>query len=167
MSKCAWLVDMGYVVKTAKKVGMKIDYVAAVQVLQERYEHAEAFLFNGYDDAIGIPAGLKGFYQAMEKQGMAVRLHPMTGDAAAGTHRQRRVDVDFASHAVWQSSLPDVGSLVLTTGDQDMIPAVELCRLQLGVEVVLFTFAQDVSQSLINCANDQMLFENYRAQLGR
>lgn len=167
MSECAWLVDMGYVVKAAKKSGMKLDYVLGRQLLSSRYGPAAVFLFNSYDHAYGIPDGLKKFYHAMEQQGMVVCLHPMSGDSAAGTHRQSRVDVDLASHAVWQASLGDTKKVVLTTGDQDMVPAAKLCQDKFNVQIVLFTFRSDVSRNLADLADEQLFFEDHRGELDR
>lgn len=167
MGRSAWLVDMAYVVKAAKKTGLKVDYVAAREVVAERYGDVDAFLFNSYDEAYGIPDGLKAFYYAMEQQGMVVRLHPMTGDASAGSHRQRRVDVDLACHAVWQASLGGVDRLVLTTGDQDLIPAVEMCRHRFGMALTLLTFRYAVSHALVDAVDEQILFEDHRDRLER
>ena len=167
MSECAWLVDMGYVVKVAKKINMKLDYVAGRDLLSNRYGSNAAFLFNSFDESFGIPDGLKRFYHAMEQQGMVVRLHPMSGNTGTGDHKQRRVDVDFASHAVWQASPNDVKRVVLTIGDQDMVPAVKLCQDKLGVQVVLFTFRANVSKTLADLANEHLFFEDHRSQLDR
>jgi uncharacterized LabA/DUF88 family protein len=167
MSECAWLVDMGYVVKVAKMINMKLDYVAGRDFLSNRYGSTATFLFNSVDESFGIPDGLYRFYHAMEQQGMTVCLHPMSGDISAGDHRQRRVDVDFASHAVWQASVNDVKTVVLTIGDQDMVPAVKLCQDKLGVQVVLFTFRRNVSKALTDLANEHLFFEDHRGQLDR
>ena len=165
MSDCVWLVDIGYVVKAAKKSDMKLNYIAARDLLTRHYGSVSAYLFNSIDYAYGIPAGLQAFYNTMTNQGMVVRLHPMSGDSAAGSHRQRRVDVDFACHAVWQASLPETRVLVLTTGDQDMVPAAELCKNQFGVEIILFTFNSDVSSALAGFADQSIRFENFRSEL--
>ena len=167
MGTCAWLVDMGYVVKTAKKSGMRLDYVLAREVLEDRFGETRAFLFNSFDESFGIPDGLRAFYHAMEQRGMTVRLHPMTGAADTGTHRQRRVDVDLAAHAVWQASRSEVDVVVITTGDQDLVPAAALCRERFGKEMVLFVFRHDVSRALQEAVDDQMFFEDYREQLSR
>lgn len=167
MAQAAWLVDMAYVVKAAKKDRMKIDYVSARRLLAERYGSVSCFLFNSFDDALGVPPGLDAFYKAMEAQGMIVCLHPMSGDTAEGTHRQRRVDVDIACHAVSQAASGTVDPIILTTGDQDLIPAVVMSREQFRVSVVLFTFGHSVSHELSAAASDHLLFENFRAQIER
>lgn len=167
MIKAAWLVDMGYVVKAAKVSGMRVDYLVAQGILAARYGSVRTFLFNSYDAKFGIPAGLKGFYTAMEHRGMVVRLHPMSGGASGEPHKQRRVDVDVACHAVWQATSGGVDHLILTTGDQDLIPAVEMCRSTFGKAVVLFTFRDNVSDELVRAADEQMLFEDFRSELER
>ncbi len=167
MSECAWLVDMGYVVKAAKESNMKLDYLAGRHLLTNRYGSTAVFLFNSLDQSYGIPDGLKKFYDAMEQQGMVACLQPMSGDPNTGDHRQRRADVDFASHAVWQASLGDVKRVVFTTGDQDMTPAAKLCQDKFGVQIVLFTFRRNVSKALTDLANEHLFFEDHRSQLDR
>jgi uncharacterized LabA/DUF88 family protein len=158
-------VDIGYVVK-ASEGKFKLDYVAAEQLLSEQLGPVSSFLFNGYDLDFGIPAGLQRFYTAMKQHGMQVRLHPMqTGPA--GLNRQRRVDVDFSAHLVWQASRPDVGTLVVTTGDQDFVPAVELVRREFGKRVVLFTYGTMVHHDLIAMADEWWQFERYESRLAR
>ncbi len=61
-------------------------------------------------------AGARALWRAT---GMTVSLSPMSGTPGMGDHRQRRVDVDLASHLVWQASLPQIQRIVVTTGDQD------------------------------------------------
>lgn len=146
---------------------MKLDYIAAEQFLSNRYGSTATFLFNSLDQLYGIPDGLKKFYRAMERHGMVVCLQPMSGDPTSDDHKQRRADVDLASHAVWQASLDDVKTVVLTTGDQDMTPAVKLCQDKFGVRIVLFTFRRNVSKALVDLANGHLFFEDHRSQLDR
>lgn len=167
MNKTAWLADMGYVVKTARKGLFRLDYVSARRLLQEYFGSVSAFLFNGFDPSFGIPEGLKKFYQAMEHQGMQVRLHPMSGDPSAGDHRQRRVDVDIAAHLVWQATLPVVETVVITSGDQDLLPAVAIAKEQFGKRIVLFTYGRDVHTELRLLADVQLVFEDHRNRLER
>lgn len=162
----AWLVDMGYVVKTAP-ARFKLDYIAARALLSAEFGAVSAFLFNGYDEGFGIAPGLRGFYQAMEQQGMMVRLHPMGRDAALGDHRQRRVDVDVAAHMVWQASLSTVERLVLTSGDQDFLPAIEVVRDKLRKEVVLFAYTANVHKALHAAAGRSIHFEDHEQRLAR
>ena len=123
MNTAAWLVDVGYVVKASEGL-FRLDYVRARRLVEERCGSTGAFLFNGYDVAYGIPAGLQAFYETMRQHGMEVRLQPMQSgapgaiDPGTQANRQRRVDVDLGAHLVWQASLADVETLVVTTGDQ-------------------------------------------------
>jgi len=161
----AWLVDVGYVVKASEGV-FRLDYVGAHRLLEERWGRTEAFLFNGFDPAYGISDGLKRFYTAMEKHGMHVRLQAMESDPG-GSNRQRRVDVDLSAHLVWQASLDSVSTLVLSAGDQDFLPAVEIVREQFGKRVALFTYKQSVHNELVECADEWWLFEDEAARLAR
>ena len=167
MAKAAWLVDMGYVVKTSGKGLFKIDYVSAANVLSARLGGTKPFIFNGFDANQGIPTGLQGFYHAMEAQGMTICLHPMTGDAGAGTHVQRRVDVDIAAHLIWQCSLPSIENVVLTTGDQDFIPAIELAKREFGKRVLLFSFNRNVHGDLRKLVDEHLLFEDHEKEIAR
>jgi uncharacterized LabA/DUF88 family protein len=94
----------------------------------------------------------------MQAQGMQVRLQPMES-GPPGTNRQRRVDVDFSAHLVWQASLPQVTTLVLTTGDQDFVPAVELVRREFQKHVLLFSYEKMVNQDLIAAVNTWWQFD--------
>lgn len=167
MSSSAWLVDMGYIVKAAKESSMRLDYMATESWLAGKYGSTRTFLFNSYDVHYGTPSGLQAFYDAMTRRGSVVRLHPMRGGIGDEPHRQRRVDVDIASHAVWQAATAGVDRLVLSTGDQDLIPAVEMCRDELGVSVVLLTFLHNVSRELAGVVDEHLLFEDYRQELER
>jgi uncharacterized LabA/DUF88 family protein len=164
VNQSAWLVDVGYVVKASEGI-FRLDYVQAHRIVGERCGPARAFLFNGYDEAYGIPAGLQAFYEAMRQYGMVVRLQPMESGLQA--NRQRGVDVDLAAHLVWQAGLAEVETLVVTTGDQDLIPAVEVARERLGKRVVLFTYRRSVSHELIDRADEWWCFEDEQARLAR
>ena len=165
MDTTVWLVDVGYVVKASEGI-FRLDYVETDKFLHERCGPVRAFLFNGYDNAYGIPPGLQGFYDAMTQYGMTVRLQPMGSDTP-GTNRQRRVDVDLSAHLVWQASLEGIQSLVLTTGDQDLVPAVEIVREQYGKRVILLTYRRNVHRELIELANEWWLFEDQEERLAR
>ncbi len=160
-----WLVDVGYVVK-ASEGKFKLDYIKAERFLAETCGPVEVFLFNGIDAAYGIPTGLQAFYDAMKQRGMQVRLQPMQS-GHPGTNRQRRVDVDFSAHMVWQASLPGIETLVITTGDQDFVPAVSLVRSQMGKRVILFTYDGTVHRDLIAAADEWWRFDEKEARLAR
>jgi uncharacterized LabA/DUF88 family protein len=166
VNTAAWLVDVGYVVKASEGL-FRLDYVRARRWVEERCGPARAFLFNGYDEAYGIPAGLQAFYDEMERQGMEVRLQPMDSRSGTQANRQRRVDVDLAAHLVWQAGLQSVETLVVTTGDQDVVPAIEVVRERMGKRVVLFTYRRNVSHELVELADEWWLFEDKEARLAR
>jgi len=165
MISAAWLVDVGYVVK-ASDGRFKLDYLRAAALLQARCGAVQAFLFNGVDPAYGIPPGLRRFYDLMQDHGMQVHLHPMEA-GPGGTNRQRRVDVDFSAHLVWQAGLPAVTTLILTTGDQDFVPAVTLVRREFGKRVILFTYDTTVHHDLAAAASEWWKFEDEEAHLAR
>ncbi len=166
MAQAAWLVDVGYVVK-ASEGRFKLDYVQTERLLAEQGGRVRSFLFNGVDPAYGIPPGLARFYDAMTAHGMQVRLHPMQSLGPSGSNRQRRVDVDFSAHLVWQASLPEISTLFLTTGDQDFVPAVELVRSQFHKRVVLFTYDAMVHHDLIGCVDRWWKFEDEATRVAR
>ncbi len=163
MCQVVWLVDMGYVAK-ASEGKFRLDYVEAEELLKEALGPTRTYLFNGFDPAYGIPPGLQAFYDAMRKCGMEVRLHPMES-GPPGVNRQRRVDVDFGAHLVWQASLPEIETIVITAGDQDFVPAVVLARNELGKRVILFTYEAVVHQDLIACVDEWWQFEEEEKRL--
>jgi uncharacterized LabA/DUF88 family protein len=161
-----WLVDIGYLVKVGSH-RFKLDYAKASSFLGDRYGPVETWLFNGYDRELGIPDGLQRFYDAMRQDGMHVRLHPMCGSPQSRDHRQRRVDVDIAAHLVWQAHVPGVRTLVLTTGDQDFLPAFALIREQTDKRLVLFSYDEHVSAELVEAADEYLLIDAHREALSR
>jgi len=164
VNTAAWLVDVGYVVKASEGI-FRLDYLQARNVIAARCGPTRALLFNGYDEAYGIPAGLQAFYDAMRAQGLEVRLQPMQpGDQA---NRQRRVDVDLAAHLVWHASQGTVETMVVTTGDQDLIPAIEVVREHMHKRVILFTYRRNVSRELVDRADEWWLFEDEEDRLAR
>ena len=165
MHGATWLVDVGYVVGASEGL-FRLDYVQAQRLLQRRFGPVQSWLFNGYDAAYGISDGLRAFYDAMKAHGMVVRLQPMES-GLAGSNRQRRVDVDLGAHLVWQASRSGIETLVLTSGDQDLVPAVEIARERLHKKVILFTFQRNVSKELAESVDDWWLFEDERQQLVR
>lgn len=164
--RTVWLVDIGFVVKVGSQ-RFKLDYIATEKWLNDRYGPVTTFLFNGYDPTYGIPDGLNRFYTAMRSAGMTVCLHPMSGRAGFGDHRQRRVDVDMTAHLVWQASLPEVERVVLTTGDQDFLPAVHIVRERCQKQVVLLCYDQDVSADLKQVSDELLFLDDIRTEVIR
>jgi uncharacterized LabA/DUF88 family protein len=165
MPSTAWLVDVAYVVKAAS-VRFKLDYLRARHFLTRRFGPIESFLFNGYDESFGIPPGLGAFYEAMRHEGFGVRLHPMDGTPGQ-RHRQRRVDVDIAAHLVWQASRPEIQRVVLTSGDQDFVPAVTLASQTLATPIVLFAYRLHVHRELVDAVDDSIVMDDYEGDLAR
>jgi uncharacterized LabA/DUF88 family protein len=144
----------------------KLDYIKARQFLEGTIGPTHVILFNGFDPEYGIPAGLQAFYDSMRYRGMEIRLQPMQS-GPPGTNRQRRVDVDLSAHLVWWATLPEIQTLVLSTGDQDFVPALELVRTVLKKQVVLFTYDVMVHHDLVASADEWWHFEQQEAQLAR
>lgn len=161
----SWLVDVGYIVK-ASEHRFRLDYVEAEKFLQERFGAIQSYIFNGIDPAYGIPSGLQAFYDAMARYGMHIRLQPMQS-GPPGTNHQRRVDVDLSAHLIWQAARTEHGTVVLSTGDQDFIPAVELARCELGARIVLFTYSVQVHHDLTNVVDEWIHFEDFSDRLAR
>jgi uncharacterized LabA/DUF88 family protein len=168
MPRSAWLVDMGFVVKAAREGNrFKLDYVAARRFLEQRLGRTDGFLFNSIDAALGVPPGLRAFYTAMERQRFAVRLLEMTGEVAAGTHRQQGVDEALSAEFAKQAALPEVGAIVLTSGDRHFLPAVEAARDVHRKRVVLFAYDVNVSGQLKAAVDAFWPFEDYEGALSR
>lgn len=165
MANTAWMIDMGYVV-SASAGKFKLDYLKARQFIQSRFGSVNGFIFNGVDSEYGMPAGLESFYGTMASQGFDVRLQPMES-GPPGTNRQRRVDVDLCAHLIWQASLGGIETLVLTTGDQDFLPAVELVRTKMKKRVVLFAYDAKVSKELIASVDEVLTFEDHEKAVSR
>lgn len=168
MARNVWLVDMGFVVKAATDGDrFKLDYLAARDFLEARLGKTDAYLFNSIDSSLGVPPGLKAFYEIVKRQGFVVRLIEMTGDPAAGTHRQRGVDEALISQLAMSAGKPDVASLVLTSGDAHFVPAVEDARHSHGKRVVLFGYDVNVSAHLKAAVDEFWSFEDREASLAR
>ncbi|NUP98668.1 MAG: NYN domain-containing protein [Armatimonadetes bacterium] len=166
MTPVVWLVDMGYVIKASEGL-FKLDYAKAQGVLRHELGPVQSWLFNSYNSHSGVEPSMEGFYRLMEEQhGMRVRLQPLGWDSH-GAVAQRRVDVDLASTMVWLASRPELRSIVLTTGDQDFIPAVELVIEEYDREVILFSYDRYVSGELADAVDEHWLFEEFEARLAR
>ncbi|NCO41916.1 MAG: hypothetical protein COZ06_09005 [Armatimonadetes bacterium CG_4_10_14_3_um_filter_66_18] len=168
MSQNAWLVDMGFVVKAATDGRrFKLDYLAARSFLVDRLGPTDAYLFNSIDPSFGVPAGLEAFYAAVERQGFRVRLIEMTGDRAAGTHRQQGVDEALIDQFTACADTPDSESLVLTSGDAHFVRVVEDVRHASGTRVILFGYDVNVSAQLKAAVDEFWPFEAHESLLAR
>lgn len=166
MNKVVWLVDIGYVVR-ASEGKFKLDYIKAERFLSELLGPTQTFLFNVFDPAIGIQPGLRAFYDAMSRQGMSILLHPTQLSGSTPRQRTCRLDTDFAAHLVWQSGLPQVDCVVLTTGENDFVPPIDLARNQLGKRLILFSYNALVPYELATAVTEWWQFEYVADQVMR
>jgi uncharacterized LabA/DUF88 family protein len=89
----------------------------------------------------------------MQNAGFVVKLHPMEGE------KQKQTDVAIGSYTVWRAAKGD--NIVLSSGDIDFLPAVELVRQETDRSVILFTYNFGVHEELIDAASVHWLFEDY------
>ncbi len=162
----AWLVDIGYVVR-ASEGKFKLDYLKAERFLQETCGPTRTFLFNVFDPTLGIQPGLRAFYDAMSRQGMTILLHPAQLQGSQPRTHQCRLDVDFSAHLLWQAGLPFVETVVITTGEADFVPPVELARAECAKRVILFSYNALVPYELASVANEWWQFEYLAEQVMR
>lgn len=168
MCRNVWLVDMGFVVQAATDgERFKLDYVAARRFLEQRLGKTDAQLFNSIDSSFGVPRGLEAFYEVVERQGFTVRLIQMTGDPAAGTHRQQGVDEALIAELAAAAARPEIASIVLTSGDAHFVPAVEEARHVHGKKTILFGYDVNVSARLKAAVDEFWPFEAHEAGLSR
>lgn len=150
-----WLIDMGYVVKQAP---WRLDYIATKYLLDRTYGAVFPHIFNSIDEAYGVSEGLKKFYEFMRRYGAAIHLHPMSHG------QQRRVDVDIAAHLMLYAA-QGAKIVVLTTGDQDFLPAVRLVRSHYATRVVLASFEGRTNASLVDTVDEVLWLNEYCGQL--
>jgi len=147
-----WLVDVGYITQASRGRG-RVDYVKTKTFLENRYGGpSEAAIFNGVDRRYGIDLGLKQFYHSMEKAGFVVKLYEMEGGA------QKQVDVAIASYIVYYAMKGY--RVVLSSGDRDFVPAIQLAADQ-GVAVTLLTYDFGVHSDLVALATETLFFEGF------
>ncbi|MBV7333176.1 NYN domain-containing protein [Chloroflexi bacterium TSY] len=135
-----------------------MNYRAAEQWLHEKYGPTNLVLFNSFDAGRGIPPGLQKFYETMKENGAVIRLQEMKFNIS------KRVDVDIAAHMILYACNPDIVRIILTTGDGDFVPAVEIAQ-SLEKTVVLFSFKVNVSQDLSDIVDEGWYFEGARKSL--
>jgi uncharacterized LabA/DUF88 family protein len=147
-----WLVDVGYITQASRGRG-RIDYVKTRAFLEDRFRGTcEPLIFNGVDKRYGIELGLKQFYHTIEKAGFTVKLYEMEGGA------QKQVDVAIASYTVYYALKGY--RVVLSSGDRDFVPAVQLAT-GAGSKVVLMTYNFGVHNDLVNLAEEHLYFEDF------
>ena len=148
-----WLIDMGYITK-ASKGKFKLDYIACKQLIERKLnDRCSAIVFNSVDKRYGVPKGLAQFYHTVQQAGFAVNLYEMEGGS------QRQVDVALASYAVWKAAQGD--DIVLSSGDIDFLPAVELVINIARRYLILFTYDFGVHNELVKTASQHWMFEDY------
>lgn len=168
MLRNSWLIDMGFVVQAATDGGrFKLDYIAAHTLLERRLGRTDAQVFNSIDPVIGVPRGLEAFYGVLERHGFEVNLTEMTGDPAAGTHRQQGVDEALINELDRAAADPDTDSIILTSGDAHFLPAIEDARDTHGKRTILFAYDVNVSEGLKAAVDEFWAFEAYESALAR
>lgn len=155
--KAVWLIDMGYVVK-ASRGAFRLDYVKGQKTLAKEFGSVATHVFNGVDQSYGIPEGLRRFYDGITARGMSVHLYEMD-PGQPGENEQRRVDVAIGAHMVHLAHEGTVATVILTSGDSDLVPAVELVASRIGKPVVLLTYAKAVARDLIAAVKEHRTFE--------
>src|SRR5687768_32840 len=153
--KVVWLIDMGYITKASKGRG-KVDYTATKKFLETIFNAScLPIIFNSVD-SYGVDVGLNQFYYTVKKAGFIVNLYQMEGGA------QKQVDVAIGSHLVYYAMKGY--HIVLSSGDIDFLPAVQLARKDNDeVHVTLLTYNFGVHEELSKIASDHLLFEEYPA----
>ncbi|HYE73794.1 MAG TPA: NYN domain-containing protein [Blastocatellia bacterium] len=153
----AWLIDMGYVVG-ASPLTFKIDYLRCRNLLYERLgEQPTSVIFNSIDSKLGITPGLQAFYVIVKQSGFLVSLYEMEGG------KQRMVDVAIASEAVWRASQAE--TVILTTGDIDFLPAINLITKTIGARLILFSYTHGTNTAIREAASEVWTFESVRKRI--
>jgi uncharacterized LabA/DUF88 family protein len=148
-----WLIDMGYITK-ASKSRFRLDYVKAKQWIERKLQdRCEPIIFNSVDKRWGVDRGLVQFYHTVERAGFVVNLYQMEGGA------QKQVDVAIAATAVHRATQGH--TLVLSSGDMDFLPAVNLITEQIKGNLILFTYGEGFHDDLSKAATDHWIFEDY------
>lgn len=152
-----WLIDMGYVVKAARR-NLRLDYTGAKAWLEKHVAApVQPIIFNSVDKRRGVEGGLHAFYKHMREHGFIVNLYQMEGE------QQKQVDVAIASQAVAHAM---TGSdIILTSGDIDMLPACQVIREMAHRRLILVTYDHGVHDELSQCAAEHLFFEDYPAML--
>ena len=147
-----WLIDMGYITK-ASKGRFKLDYIACKKHIEKTLNgQCKAMIFNSVD-AYGVDFGLNQFYYTVKQAGFVVNLYKMEGGS------QKQVDVAIASHLVLNAMKGD--TIVLSSGDIDFLPAMQLVAAHTQSKRILFTFDFGVHEELKAASSEYWLFEDH------
>jgi len=150
-----WLIDFGYVTK-ASKGRSKVDYIETKKFLESRYKTScLPIIFNSVDSH-GVEIGLNQFYYTVKKAGFVVNLYRMEGGS------QKQVDVAIGAHLVYYALKGY--TIVLSSGDIDFVPAIEVARKDNDkINIMLLTFKFGVNDELSERASDHLFFEDHVA----
>jgi uncharacterized LabA/DUF88 family protein len=147
-----WLIDMGYVTK-ASKGRFKLDYIACKKHIEQTLKAScKAMIFNSVD-GYGVDFGLNQFYYTVKQAGFIVNLYKMEGGS------QKQVDVAIASYMVHDALKGNL--IVLSSGDIDFLPAMQLVTASTQSKPILFTFDFGVHEELIAASSEHWLFEDH------
>lgn len=113
----------------------------------------------------------KGFFEALEKIGIEMRLKDL--QVFAGGAKKADWDVGLAVDAITAS--PKVDTVILLTGDGDFVPLVQYLQRNAGCQVEVVSFGRSTSLKLKEAADDFLDLDedpkryimNYRAPRGR
>lgn len=152
MNNTVWLIDVGYVTKASKGRG-KIDYIEMKNFLEKKYNKpCLPILFNSVDK-YGVDLGLKQFYYTIKKAGFIVNLYEMEGGS------QKQVDVAIGAHLVYYALKGF--NIVLSSGDIDFLPAIQIAQKDDEINIALLTYDFGVHEKLSELATEHLLFEDY------
>jgi uncharacterized LabA/DUF88 family protein len=148
-----WLIDMGYITK-ASKGRFKLDYIKAKQWIERKLQdRCQAIIFNSVDKRFGMGKGLVQFYHTIQQAGFTVNLYQMEGGS------QKQVDVAIAATAVYKATQGH--TVILSSGDLDFLPAVNLVTQEIQAKLILFTYNFGFHDDLSNAASEHWMIENY------
>jgi len=134
---------------------LKADEVLAKDKWIERKlkDRCQAIIFNSVDKRRGVDKGLVQFYHTIQQAGFAVNLYQMEGGS------QKQVDVAIAATAVYKATQGQI--LILSSGDLDFLPAVNLITQQIQTKLILFTYNFGFHDDLSKAASEHWVFEDY------
>ena len=113
----------------------------------------------------------KGFFEALEKVGIEMRLKDL--QVFAGGAKKADWDVGLAVDAITAS--PKVDTVIIFSGDGDFVPLVQYLQTHGGCQVEVVSFGRSTSLKLKEAADDFLDLDedpkrylmNYRAVRGR
>ena len=73
------------------------------------------------------------------------------------------VDVAIASEAVWRAAQGE--TIILTTGDIDFLPAINLITKTIGARLILFSYTHGTHKAIREAASEVWTFESVRERI--